>query len=252
ITGTNDAPVLTPDVGAVNEDAILTVNAANGVLANDSDVDGNALKVTGILSGTSGTATAVNASGDTVLTNSYGTLTIRADGSYSFNANGADAQKLAAGQPADVVFTYTATDGTVERTSTLTIIITGTNDAPVLTPDVGAVNEDAILTVNAANGVLANDSDVDGNALKVTGILSGTSGTATAVNASGDTVLTNSYGTLTIRADGSYSFNANGADAQKLAAGQPADVVFTYTATDGTVERTSTLTITITGTNDAP
>ncbi len=151
-----------------------------------------------------------------------------------------------------MVFTYTATDGTVERTSTLTITITGTNDAPVLRPDVGAVNEDAILTVNAANGVLANDSDVDGNALKVTGILSGTSGTATAVNASGDTVLTNSYGTLTIRADGSYSFNANGADAQKLAAGQTAGVVFTYTATDGTVERTSTLTITITGTNDAP
>ncbi|WP_252353454.1 retention module-containing protein [Aeromonas jandaei] len=252
ITGTNDAPVLRPDVGAVNEDAILTVNAANGVLANDSDVDGNALKVTGILSGTSGTATAVNASGDTVLTNSYGTLTIRADGSYSFNANGADAQKLAAGQTAGVVFTYTATDGTESRTSTLTITITGTNDAPVLTPDVGAVNEDAILTVNAANGVLANDSDVDGNTLKVTGILSGTSGTATAVNASGDTVLTNSYGTLTIRADGSYSFNANGADAQKLAAGQTAGVVFTYTATDGTVERTSTLTITITGTNDAP
>ncbi|MGY4044151.1 retention module-containing protein, partial [Aeromonas hydrophila] len=252
VTPVNDAPVLSPDVGAVDEDAVLTVNAANGVLANDSDVDGNALKVTGILSGTSGTATAVNASGDTVLTNSYGTLTIRADGSYSFNANGADAQKLAAGQPANVVFTYTATDGTESLTSTLTITITGTNDAPVLSPDVGTVDEDAVLTVNAANGVLANDSDVDGNALKVTGILSGTSGTATAVNASGDTVLTNSYGTLTIRADGSYSFNANGADAQKLAVGQPANVVFTYTATDGTESLTSTLTITITGTNDAP
>ncbi|MCH7373535.1 VCBS domain-containing protein [Aeromonas sp. MR16] len=252
ITGTNDAPVLQADVGAVNEDAILTRTAANGVLSNDSDVDGNALKVTGILSGTSGTASAVNASGDTVLTNSYGTLTIRADGSYSFNANGADAQKLAAGQTAGVVFTYTATDGTVSQTSTLTITITGTNDAPVLQADLGAVNEDAILTVNAANGVLANDSDMDGNTLKVTGILSGTSGTASAVNASGDTVLTNSYGTLTIRADGSYSFNANGADAQKLAAGQTAGVVFTYTATDGTVSQTSTLTITITGTNDAP
>ncbi|WP_404837827.1 cadherin-like domain-containing protein [Aeromonas media] len=252
ITGTNDAPVLKADVGAVNEDAILTVNAASGVLANDSDVDGNALKVTGILNGTTGTATTVNASGDTVLTNSYGTLTIRADGSYSFNANGADAQKLAAGQTAGVVFTYTATDGTVSQTSTLTITITGTNDAPVLKADVGAVNEDAILTVNAASGVLANDSDVDGNTLKVTGILNGTTGTATTVNASGDTVLTNSYGTLTIRADGSYSFNANGADAQKLAAGQTAGVVFTYTATDGTVSQTSTLTITITGTNDAP
>ncbi|MFE8731105.1 hypothetical protein ACFX56_29290, partial [Aeromonas hydrophila] len=62
---------------AVNEDAILPVNAANGVLANDSDVDGSVLKVAGILSGTNGTATAGNASVDTVLTNSYGTLTIR-------------------------------------------------------------------------------------------------------------------------------------------------------------------------------
>ncbi len=252
ITGTNDAPVLQADVGEVNEDAILTVDAANGVLANDTDVDGDTLTVTGILSGTSGTATAVSANGDTVLTNSYGTLTIRADGSYSFNANGADAQKLAADQTAEVVFTYTASDGTESLTSTLTITITGTNDAPVLQADVGEVNEDAILTVDAANGVLANDTDVDGDTLTVTGILSGTSGTATAVSANGDTVLTNSYGTLTIRADGSYSFNANGADAQKLAADQTAEVVFTYTASDGTESLTSTLTITITGTNDAP
>ncbi|CAB1257898.1 FrpC [Vibrio cholerae] len=252
ITGTNDVPVLQADVGEVNEDAILTVDAANGVLANDTDVDGDTLTVTGILSGTSGTATAVSANGDTVLTNSYGTLTIRADGSYSFNANGADAQKLAADQTAEVVFTYTASDGTESLTSTLTITITGTNDAPVLQADVGEVNEDAILTVDAANGVLANDTDVDGDTLTVTGILSGTSGTATAVSANGDTVLTNSYGTLTIRADGSYSFNANGADAQKLAADQTAEVVFTYTASDGTESLTSTLTITITGTNDAP
>ncbi|WP_324017943.1 VCBS domain-containing protein, partial [Aeromonas hydrophila] len=70
-------------------------------------------------------------------------------------------------------FEVTSIDGTK---SSVTVTITGTNDAPVLSPDVGAVNEDAILTVNAANGVLANDSDVDGNALKVTGILSGTSG----------------------------------------------------------------------------
>ncbi|MFE8730589.1 VCBS domain-containing protein, partial [Aeromonas hydrophila] len=83
--------------------------------------DGNALKVAGILSGTSGAATAMNASGDTVPTNSYGTPTIRADGSYSFNANGADAQKLAAGQPADVVFTYTATDGTGRKTGSVDI-----------------------------------------------------------------------------------------------------------------------------------
>ncbi|MCO7014127.1 VCBS domain-containing protein, partial [Vibrio paracholerae] len=71
---------------------------------------------------------------------------------------GPDAQKLAADQTAKVVFTYTASDGTERLISTLTITITGTNDAPVLQADVGEVNEDAILTVDAANGVLANDT----------------------------------------------------------------------------------------------
>ncbi|WP_429058819.1 VCBS domain-containing protein, partial [Aeromonas jandaei] len=81
---------------------------------------------------------------------------------------------LGKGETKVETFTVQSVDGTPHK---VTIIITGTNDAPVLSPDVGAVNEDAILTVNAASGVLANDSDVDGNALKVTGILSGTSGT---------------------------------------------------------------------------
>ncbi|GHX79320.1 RTX toxins binding protein [Vibrio cholerae] len=84
-----------------------------------------------------------------MLTNSYGTLTIRADGSYSFNANGADAQKLAADQTAEVVFTYTASDGTESLTSTLTITITGTNDAPTLSIDKSAVVSEEGL----ANGI---------------------------------------------------------------------------------------------------
>ncbi|WP_321149495.1 VCBS domain-containing protein, partial [Aeromonas jandaei] len=108
------------------------------------------------------------------------------------NNSHSDVQSLKAGDTLTRELTVTSADGTASHKVVITIV--GANDAPVLQADVGAVNEDAILTVNAANGVLANDSDVDGNALKVTGILSGTSGTATAVNASGDTVLTNSYG----------------------------------------------------------
>ncbi|MEM0550516.1 choice-of-anchor K domain-containing protein [Aeromonas sp. SER] len=167
------------------------------MLANDSDVDGNALKVTGILSGTSGTATAVNASGDTVLTNSYGTLTIRADGSYSFNANGADAQKLAAGQTAGVVFTYTATDGTVERTSTLTITITGTNDAPTLSIDSGvAVSEEGLA------GGIADTA--------------GSSDTSDSVAASGKITVgdVDSQDTLTISLNGPAGLTAGGAAVQ--------------------------------------
>ncbi|MEE9693632.1 VCBS domain-containing protein [Aeromonas hydrophila] len=228
ITGSNDAAVVSSaDVTLTETDAPLVTGGT--LTATDVDNPDN-------------TFTPITVVGQ------YGEFTLTKDGQWTFTANSAF-NELNVGDKVSERFEVTSIDGTK---SSVTVTITGTNDAPVLSPDVGAVNEDAILTVNAANGVLANDSDVDGNALKVTGILSGTSGTATAVNASGDTVLTNSYGTLTIRADGSYSFNANGADAQKLAAGQTAGGVFTYTATDGTVERTSTLTITITGTNDAP
>ncbi|MGY6038383.1 type I secretion C-terminal target domain-containing protein, partial [Aeromonas sp. AE23HZ002T15] len=110
------------------------------------------------LNGTTGTATAVNASGDTVLSNSYGTLTIRADGSYSFNANGAEAQKLATGQTANVVFTYTATDGTVSQTNTLTITITGTNDAPTLSIDKSAVVSEEGLAGGIADTAGSSDT----------------------------------------------------------------------------------------------
>ncbi|MEZ9575846.1 Ig-like domain-containing protein, partial [Vibrio sp. 10N.261.55.F4] len=222
ITPVNDAPELNVDTGEVGEDATLTVGAGNGLLSNDSDVDGDSLNVTGILNGITGTATAVAESGDTVISNDYGTLTIRADGSYSFVADGSDSQALATEATAEVVFTYTASDGTVNQTNTLTITVTGTNDAPQLTADVGAVNEDATLTVSAEQGVLANDSDVDGDSLNVTGILNGTTGTATAVAESGDTLISNDYGTLTIRADGSYSFVADGSDSQALATGATA------------------------------
>ncbi|MBW3689913.1 retention module-containing protein [Aeromonas dhakensis] len=228
ITGSNDAAVVSSaDVTLTETDAPLVTGGT--LTATDVDNPDN-------------TFTPITVVGQ------YGEFTLAKDGQWTFTANSAF-NELNVGDQVSETFGVTSVDGTK---SSVTVTITGSNDAPVLKPDVGAVNEDAILTVNAANGVLANDSDVDGNALKVTGILSGTSGTATAVNASGDTVLTNSYGTLTIRANGSYSFNANGADAQKLAAGQTAGVVFTYTATDGTESRTSTLTLTITGTNDAP
>ncbi|MDV2398152.1 Calx-beta domain-containing protein, partial [Vibrio cholerae] len=161
VTGTatirdNDTvPVLKADVGTINEDDVLIVTAENGLLSNDSDVDGDTLSVTGILSGITGTATAVNASGDTVLSNSYGTLTIRADGSYSFKANGEDAQKLAAGKTASVVFTYTASDGTQSLSNTLTITIVGTNDLAAITVGTDQGDTD--------RGTATEDGDSDDN-----------------------------------------------------------------------------------------
>ncbi len=93
--------------------------------------------------------------------------------------------------------------------ATVTINVTPVNDAPVAAPDSCTIDEDTTLTV-PASGVLANDSDADGD-------------TPTAVLVSGP-----SHGTLTLNADGSFAYtpnaNFNGTDS------------FIYTPNDGQVD----------------
>jgi VCBS repeat-containing protein len=125
----------------------------------------------------------------------------------------------------------------VATPSTLTVSITGTNDAPVTTVDTAVVQED--LTIVATGNVLTNDKDVDqGAVLQV-------------ANAG---VFTGQFGTLTLNADGSYNYALNNAasNVQSLAQGQVVTDTFAYQATDGIVATPSTLTVSITGTNDAP
>src|SRR6266700_3502923 len=149
-TVTNQAPTATNDAYTVAEDTPLTV-AAPGVLANDTDPDGDALS-------------AALASGP-----SHGTLTLNANGSFTYtpaaNFNGSDS------------FTYRASDGaTVSNPATVSITVTALNDAPAAADDTYSTAEDTVLTV-AAPGVLGNDTDLDGTTLSavvVTGPAHGT------------------------------------------------------------------------------
>ncbi len=222
ITGTNDAPVTTVDTAAVQED--LSISASGNVLANDSDVD-------------QGTVLTVANAG--VFAGQYGQLTLNVDGSYTYALDNASpgVQSLAEGQVVTEIFTYQATDGLVSTPSTLTVTITGTNDAPVTTVDTAAVQED--LSVTASGNVLSNDTDVD-------------QGTVLSVANAG--VFAGQYGQLTLNVDGSYSYALDNASlgVQSLAEGQVVTETFAYQATDGITSTPSTLTVTITGTNDAP
>src|SRR6185436_12866659 len=88
---------------------------------------------------------------------SHGTLTLNADGSFTYtpdlNFNGVDS------------FTYRANDGTADsNVATVTINVTPVNDVPSATHDDYNTNEDATLSIQAP-GVLANDIDVDGDAI---------------------------------------------------------------------------------------
>ena len=240
ITGTNDAPVANADAAAVQED--VTLAASGNVLANDTDVDAGDTKTVTLVNGAAGNVAAPVAA-------SYGSVTIAANGTYTYSLNNAAAivQALAAGQTVTDTFTYQVTDSTgATATATLTVTITGTNDAPVANADAAAVQED--VTLAASGNVLANDTDVDAGDTKTVTLVNGAAGNVAAPVAA-------SYGSVTIAANGTYTYSLNNAAAivQALAAGQTVTDTFTYQVTDSTgATATATLTVTITGTNDVP
>ena len=99
-------------------------SATGNVLSNDTDVDAGAvLKVSQV----NGDGTKVGVS----VTGTYGSVTIADDGSWTYTLDNADpdTNKLAQGQAATDVFTYTVTDEHgATSSSSLTINITGTNE----------------------------------------------------------------------------------------------------------------------------
>jgi VCBS repeat-containing protein len=117
-----------------------TFGAGGGVLANDTDVDGDLLLSATLVSGPA-----------------HGTLSFRGDGTFTYtpnpNFNGTDS------------FTYRTSDGRLDsNVATVTITVNPVNDPPVAANDSYSTAEDTPLTV-AAPGVLGNDTDVDGDSL---------------------------------------------------------------------------------------
>ena len=244
IGGSNDAPVGVVDTGAAVEAGVVAgSNATGNVLTNDTDVDaGDSKTVSAITGGTVGAA----------LAGAYGSLTLNADGSYSYAINNANSTVQALRTAAETLtdsFTYTVRDAAGATSSTtLTITLQGANDAPVAVVDTGIANEAGVAAgSNATGNVLTNDTDVDaGDSKTVSALTGGTVGSA----------LNGTYGALTLNADGSYSYAINNANSTVQALRTTANTLtdaFTYTVTDAAGATSSTtLTITIRGTNDAP
>ncbi|MGY3411935.1 VCBS repeat-containing protein [Bradyrhizobium sp. GM5.1] len=234
ITGTNDIVSITSGVqaGTVVEDAPATpdpsdsLTAAGTVSFTDVDLsDGH-------------TATFVVAPANTTALGTFSLGPVSeaanaANGSvqWHYNLNNVAAQHLAAGQSVTESFVVTVTDGHGSTaTQTVTITLTGTNDTPVAVADTNSGLEDSTIT----GSVATNDSDVDDGATLTYAQTSAVAG-------------------LTINADGSYSFDASNAAYQHLAEGATQVVVANYTVTDEHgASAPSTLTITLTGTNDTP
>src|SRR5262249_11139665 len=112
--------------------------------------------------------------------------------------------------------TWTVNDGT-QNLSTASVV--AIDHAPVANNDAGFDLAGAALSVSAANGVLANDTDQANGRLPEPAVL----GSAAKVGVS----VAGSFGRLTLNANGSYSYVANGG----VAAGSQDS--FAYTVSDG-------------------
>ncbi|MBV9555515.1 MAG: VCBS domain-containing protein, partial [Pseudolabrys sp.] len=124
----NHPPVAVGDANDTVASGIIATNtpfagtptAKGNLLGNDSDPDNDPIKVVSV---------------SAVSTSLHGSLTVNSDGTYTYTLDNTDpsVKALAVGEKATDVFTYTIADfDGLTATTTLTITITGTDDAPVV------------------------------------------------------------------------------------------------------------------------
>ncbi|MDR6610585.1 VCBS domain-containing protein, partial [Pseudomonas synxantha] len=235
VSGSNDAPVLSfatgNEVGAVQEDTTLSVSGQ----FSSVDIDHDAT-----------TSWTINGSP----TGTYGSIAVDSSGQWTYTlANGTDGiasavQSLKAGESHNDVFTVQVSDGLGGvDTQLVTITVSGSNDAPVLSfatgNEAGAVQEDTTLSVSGQ----FSSADIDHDATATWSIAGSNTGT---------------FGSIAVDSSGQWTYTlANGTDGiasavQSLKAGESHNDVFSVQVSDGLggVD-TQLVTVTVTGTNDA-
>ena len=222
IHGTNDAPTMSLAAAAfARTDLTLT-----GVLPPPHDPDAHDTASYQPLTAQAGL---------------YGTLTLNADGTYTYVLNSTldTVRELGAGESLQDVFSCTVIDSHgATGAGVFTITINGSNDAPTdATASVtAAVSGDQVL----ATGILPHPADPN-----IHDVLSFVPLAAEA----------GSYGTLTLAADGSWTYTLNNAaDAvRQLGAGATLTDTITYQVADNHgATGNATLSVTIYGVNDLP
>ncbi|UFX44850.1 VCBS domain-containing protein [Bradyrhizobium sp. 41S5] len=261
ITGTNDTPTFTSQPSttsiseAIGETGSTKPDTAQGVVAfADVDLsDSHTVSITGVAE--SGTTSGLPEDESTVLNwLSLGTLTdstghVNGSQAWTFSAADQNFDYLAAGETLTLTYTIQIDDhhgGVI--TQPVTITINGANDAPTLADvNAGTLTDTAAYdTFSPLTGAL-HGHDVD----------DGETATLTYAALNADHVAVNSsiaglYGSLTVNADGTYSYVPDAAAINALAKGTYADTFTVETIDAHGATGTATLTVDVVGANDAP
>ena len=210
LDGSNNNPFTVPDtLSTTEDDAVIFASAV--LLANDREFDGDGMTVTSLdTSGLLGTA----------VLNQYGSITYNPNGQFDY---------LALGESAEESFAYAIADGNGGlATGTVTVNITGVNDAPSGSPTavLAVGTEDMPYTV-VETDLLAGFSDAENDTLHVANLAA-------------------SNGSVTDNGDGTYTITPT--------ADFNGTVTLTYDVTDGNGGDLTgqTQTYTLDPVNDAP
>jgi VCBS repeat-containing protein len=215
LMGVNDpASIGGMATASVTEDATNPTLTASGVLTV-SDVDQGESQFSTTITSTAG---------------NLGSLSITADGTFNYSVANSAVQYLGAEQTKTDTFTVRSLDGTAAQTITITLI--GVND-PASISGTAALTliEDASNPTLTASGSLAV-SDVDQGESQFSTNVTSTEG---------------NLGSLSITADGTFSYSVDNSAVQALG-GQSQTDIFTVESLDGTAAQAITITL-VGGTN---
>jgi VCBS repeat-containing protein len=211
ITGVEDGATVSGDaVGAVTEDATTLTLSDTGALVVVDADQGEAVFQT-------------DSSSITSSAGALGSLSITAAGTWTYTVANADVQDLDEGAEKVETFTVLTADGTEQN---IVVTITGTDDVAELTSDTGSLTETDAAQTTSGTLTLTDIDTTDATVV----LQANSPGT---------------YGTFSVNSDGAWTYKMTAND--QLDEGQVVTDSFDVATTDG---GSSTVTITITGTND--
>ncbi|WP_332762877.1 retention module-containing protein, partial [Pseudarthrobacter sp.] len=257
ITVDDDGPTAFSNTDSVTEGGVVLGNVltdgTDDVFGADGATAGGG--VVGVKAGSDTSTPASGGLGGAGIAGSYGTLTLNADGSYSYDGS----PNVVPPEGATDTFVYTIKDGDGDlSTTTLTITLT---DSGLLAPDDNdvLVNENALDTTvtgaDLAAGTVTGSLPGSAAETDATNQLNATGGFGTLTYAL-DSSATGTYGTIQINSDGSYVYTLTqpfdtSPDNDNSTNTEVNKDFFTYRVTDAN-GNTTTGTITVNIIDDVP